>query len=190
LYEKSNPDTVLRKEALNVMHELNSGVPVETGYKKLQIITIARKGKLPQDIDKPESEYADKLKEYACKLEDQMNKGLSPNQACEKLKKYFKELKEKLPNTLVEISLGAFTVIVANPSNTEKAKRIIVTEAENAALFLWATTSNLKERIDLLEKWDFSLKSIRIKNTEKTSDIYFQGGMTLVQNLVIFGFLD
>jgi hypothetical protein len=187
LIDESNPDPVLRKDAEKVMDELNSGEAVETGYKKLQIITTARTGKLPKDLDKPESVYADKLKEYASKLEDQINRGLSPNQACQRFKKYFEELEEEPPKTNGEtsqtnekVSLGICSVIVANPPNTDKAKRIKITESENAALFLWTTTSNLKDRIGLLEKWDFSLKDIWIWNTEKATSIYFRDGAEFI----------
>lgn len=138
------------KDKIVAVNELNSGEStVDATFKKLGIIDIAKS-------DKPEAKYAQELVV-------KMNKpdGITPNQAEKLLKAHRNKVNIPAP-TVRKLPEGTYNVIVANPPSIDDAMGMQITDAKNAALFLWASTENMKESIELMKAWGFKLKSIAV----------------------------
>jgi hypothetical protein len=173
---QKNPDVKkyenIQSDACDILDELDRGeLSYDAAYNKLKLIILSYE-------DLPESQYAGKLV-------NEIKNGITTQKAYEKLEKFKKSLvptnrdhtKFDIPIKRGVIPPGVHSVIVTDLSkfNEKEAKEVKFTEALNAAVFLWANTSNIRDRIDLLEKCDFSLKAIGVCKTENSSGIYFQG---------------
>lgn len=151
------------KDAIKLMSKLNAGeLSIDAAYKTLQLIDIGRS-------ELPESSQA----KY---LVTQIEKGnTTPNKAEKQLKKYKEQKDNEIPKSRGKLPEGTFNIIVADPQDMDNARKMQITDAMNAALFLWATTKNLKERMELMEAWDFKLKTIGVWETGKSSGTWFNG---------------
>lgn len=169
-YEKGDTD------AIDVMKCMERGVlSVDAAYKLLKLIDVS-------NSNQPEADEARKLVKRA------KEGNVTSNKAVKLLDKY-KEKKDKEENTNGEknkenidtqltdvINSGEeFNVIVADPDDIDKARKRQITRSMDAVLFLWATTENMKDRMDLMEMWGFKLKKIGIWDTGKTSGNWFRG---------------
>lgn len=172
--EKNNLD------ADYVMNEMvNDRLSIDAGYKLLKLMEAAK----DPNARGPRAQQKDK--EIAAKaqiLVDKIKKGtLTPNKAEKDFGNYKKNQDSNVDNATVSSRIeavlpeGTFNVFVLDPKIVEEVENTIIPNAKDAAMFLWATTNNLKERLELMESWSFSLKSIGIWNTEKKSSEYFDG---------------
>jgi N6-adenosine-specific RNA methylase IME4 len=172
--EKNNLD------AEYVMNEMvNDRLSIDAGYKLLKLMEAAK----DPNARGPRAQQKDK--EIAAKaqiLVDKIKKGtLTSNKAEKDFGNYKKNYDSTTanagvsPRTEAVLPEGSFNVFVLDPKGIEEAEDIIIPNAKDAAMFLWATTNNLKERLELMQFWSFNLKSIGIWNTGKKSSEYFDG---------------
>ena len=162
------------------MNEMvNDRLSIDAGYKLLKLMEGAK------DLNARGPRAPQKDKEIAAKAQifvDKIKKGtLTPNKAEKDFGNYKKNYDNTAANTTVStrseavLPEGSFNVFVLDPKSAEEAENIIIPNTEDAAMFLWATTNNLKERLELMQSWSFSLKSIGIWDTGKKGSEYFNG---------------
>ena len=189
-----------------VMNEMKQEhISIDAAYKLLKLMEAANdpkaKGPRASEIEK----------NFASKAQELVKKIKSGNATPNKAEKDFELYKEKysditkitkspkiqvvppeiqvippeiqvIPPEIQEVPpKGSFNVFVADPKSVEEAKKRKIPDAMDAALFLWSTTHNLKERLDLMQSWGFNLKAVGIWNTGKTST-YFE---TVVEFLLL-----
>jgi N6-adenosine-specific RNA methylase IME4/ParB-like chromosome segregation protein Spo0J len=177
-----------------VMDEMKQEhLSIDAAYKLLKLMEAAND---PQAKGPRASETE---KNFALKAQELVKKIKSGNATPNKAEKDFELFKKKYSDTTTKVTgspkiqvapseiqevppkiqvippKGNFNVFVADPKSVEEAKKRRIPDAMDAALFLWATTYNLKERMDLMQSWGFSLKSIGIWNTEIKTGSFFEG---------------
>jgi N6-adenosine-specific RNA methylase IME4 len=150
---------------------------IDAAYKMLKLMETAD----PKNAKGPRASQKDKdLVERAQEFVDKIKKGdVTPNKA-EKDFEHFKNVYDSLPTKKTKTKAippeDGYNVFVADPKSIKEAQNIEITkDAKDAALFLWATTHNIKERLDLMQSWGFSLKAIGVWNTERKTGGYFEG---------------
>jgi hypothetical protein len=170
------------KNANTVMKDMKEGkFSIDAGYKFLRLMESADDPKAKtQGATQKDREIAVKAQEYVTKITEGT---LTPNKADEEFKKYTKEYTDKPPKTRTIPPEGVYSVIVADPKNADQVNNTETKVSNDSALFLWATTQNLQDRLDLMQSWGYSLKSIAIFDTESKSDVYLNG----IVEFVLFG---
>lgn len=167
-------------DANYVMTEMvNDRLSIDAGYKLLKLMEAANdpNAKGPK-APKKDKKIALKAQELVKLIKDGKR---SPNKADHDFEAYKKSYENevdkttKSPKTQVTLSEGSFNIFVLDPKSIEEAKKIEIPDVSDAAMFLWATTHNLKERLDLMQSWNFDLKDIGIWNTGRKTGAYFEG---------------
>lgn len=167
-------------DAEYVMSEMvNDRLSIDAGYKLLRLMEAAKD---PNSIGPRASQKDREIAAKAQSLVDKIKNGtLTPNKADADFGSYKKNYESKvinatkLPKVQVALPEGSFNVFVLDPKNVEEAENTNIPNTKDAAMFLWATTHNLKERLELMQSWGFSLKSIGIWNTGKKTSEFFDG---------------
>jgi ParB-like chromosome segregation protein Spo0J len=158
-------------EAIDIMNEIKSkDLSVHAGFTKLKMTDISK------NPDDPKAEEARKH------LKRIKNGSMTPNRAWVLLGKPKKRSKEKLEQItdkteVLELSEEIFNVIVADPQDKYKAMKMQITEATDGALFLWATTKNMSDRVDLMAQWGFELKTIAVWDKGISGGTWFDGAV-------------
>lgn len=143
------------KNAIRVMNELNAGeLSYDAACKKLKLMEISESGDSEAKVAKRLVRQIDK-------------KEITPNKALFLLLAHTRN-SEIPPPPVKELPEGIYNVIVADPPSIDDAKKMQITEAKDAVLFLWAKPSNIKKMLELMETWDFKLKSIAVWIKENT----------------------
>lgn len=167
------------KDAKYIMDKMKDGeLTIDAGYKYLKLMEAA-KDPTP-DATQKEKDISAKAKEYIDKIK---NESISPSKASKEFEKYKEGYTQKALKTYAKPPEGVFNVIVTDVSGTDAAKKYKSQIPNDAALFLWANTKNIEDRIGLLREWGFSLKSIMIYGPEDKPGVYFNG----VVEFVLFG---
>jgi hypothetical protein len=174
--EQNDPNNPKIKEyenekeyAVELLKELDNGnISYDAAYRKLKLMHVSNENE-PESIQAAQIlnriEKGEKFRDNACKMYEQRIKNYASRN-------------EGHTEAHSEIPLITYSVIVTDLTKftVKEAKDSKFTEQKNAALFLWATESDVKERIDLLEKCNFILKSIGIwKKDANFVGTYFQG---------------
>lgn len=169
------------KDAKYVMDEMKSdNLSIDAGYKLLKLMEAAKDPNAKEDSPQEIKDIAAKAKE----LVDKAKAGaVTPNKADKDFEKYKKEHTNKPPKMIAVPPPGVYNVIVADPKNADEAQKTETKISKDSALFLWATTQNLEDRLGLMRSWGFSLKSIGIYDAERKPGVYFNG----VVEFVLFG---
>jgi N6-adenosine-specific RNA methylase IME4 len=158
-------------EAIEIMNEINSKViSPHAGYLILIISDIAK------NPDHPKAEEARKC------LRKIKNESITPNRAwvlLGKPKKISKKKLEQITDKTASLQLPEeiFNVIVADPQDKYKAMKMQVTEATDAALFLWANEKNISDRLDLMALWGFERKKIAVWDKGTRGGTWFDGAV-------------
>jgi hypothetical protein len=166
----------IQDNAEDILKELNKGkISIDAAYNKLKLICISSQ-------NQPMSQYAGKL---VNKISD--GEKILDN-SWEMFKKYENSGITDIPqdNHSVQLNndvndndnlLDSYSVVVTDLTKftVKEARKSKFTDSKKAALFLWADTFNIRERINLLEKCNFTLKAIGIWKNETFLGTYFEG---------------